>query len=402
MKKWKSRRIILKLQPISLHERVDAIDLMRGFSLFGILLINMLAFHTPLTYIDPYKWFSGNMDQTIFTGLDIFVQASLYPLFSMLFGYGLMMQFLRSQDYGQPFMPVAVKRLLVLLAFGIVHAFLIWYGDILITYALMGLLLIGMLRLPPGWLLGLGVLLYTLPHLMFTVIMFLAVMVDPNIYIGYQEAEQSVAAYQSGTFAEIFSRRLTDWYYVNNPFSFIILTVTILPLMMIGAAAAKWRMIEQAAAKKKTWLVLAASSLTLGLLLKSTPYLFDKNYAYQYVQEMFGGPLVAIGYAAIIALLSLNLKFTKALSPLVKAGRMSMTVYLTQSIIATGIFYSFGLGLYGQVDLLTGTLIAIGIFVVQLIFAELWFSKFKRGPIEMIWRRWTYGNNFEKSNNSKR
>lgn len=79
-----------------------------------------------------------------------------------------------------------------------------------------------------------------------------------------------------------------------------------------------------------------------------------------------------------------------------------MTVYITQSIIATSIFYSFGLGLYGQVDLLTGTLIALGIFVLQLIFAELWFSKFNRGPIEMVWRRWTYGNNFEKSNNSKR
>ncbi|MFP8781953.1 DUF418 domain-containing protein [Planococcus plakortidis] len=392
----------MKLQPISLRERVDAIDLMRGFSLFGILLINMLAFHTPLTYIDPYKWFSGNMDQTIFTGLDIFVQASFYPLFSMLFGYGLMMQFLRAEHYGQPFMPIAVKRLLVLLAFGIVHAFLIWYGDILITYALMGLLLIGMLRLPPAWLLGLGVLLYTLPHVMFTVIMFLAVMVDPNIYIGYQEAEQSVAAYQSGTFAEIFSRRLTDWYYVNNPFSFIILAVTILPLMMVGAAAAKLRMIEQTAAKKKTWLVLGVVALTAGLLLKMTPYLFDKNYAFQYVQEIFGGPLVAIGYAAIIALLSLNVNFMKVLSPLVKAGRMSMTVYITQSIIATSIFYSFGLGLYGQVDLLTGTLIALGIFVLQLIFAELWFSKFNRGPIEMVWRRWTYGNNFEKSNNSKR
>ncbi|ANU19858.1 hypothetical protein BBI15_06350 [Planococcus plakortidis] len=392
----------MKLQPISLRERVDAIDLMRGFSLFGILLINMLAFHTPLTYIDPYKWFSGNMDQTIFTGLDIFVQASFYPLFSMLFGYGLMMQFLRAEHYGQPFMPIAVKRLLVLLAFGIVHAFLIWYGDILITYALMGLLLIGMFRLPPAWLLGLGVLLYTLPHVMFTVIMFLAVMVDPNIYIGYQEAEQSVAAYQSGTFAEIFSRRLTDWYYVNNPFSFIILAVTILPLMMVGAAAAKLRMIEQTAAKKKTWLVLGVVALTAGLLLKMTPYLFDKNYAFQYVQEIFGGPLVAIGYAAIIALLSLNVNFMKVLSPLVKAGRMSMTVYITQSIIATSIFYSFGLGLYGQVDLLTGTLIALGIFVLQLIFAELWFSKFNRGPIEMVWRRWTYGNNFEKSNNSKR
>ncbi|WP_271853071.1 DUF418 domain-containing protein [Planococcus maritimus] len=392
----------MKLQPTTLRERVDAIDLMRGFSLFGILLINMLAFHSPLSYIDPYKWFSSNMDQTIFTGLDIFVQASFYPLFAMLFGYGLMMQFSRAQQHSQPFVPLAVKRLVILLAFGIIHAFFIWYGDILITYALMGLLLIGMLSLPANWLLGLALLIYALPHLMFTAIMFISVMADPNIYIGYQEAEQSIAAYGSGNFAEIFSRRLTDWYYGNNPFSFIIYAVTILPLMMVGAAAAKWRMIEQVAAKKKTWLLLTFSSLVLGLLLKSTPYLFDTNYAFQYVQEIFGGPLVAVGYAGIIALLSMNLNLMKALSPLVKAGRMSMTIYLTQSIIATSIFYSFGLGLYGQVDLLTGTLIALGIFVVQLIFAELWFSKFKRGPIEMIWRRWTYGRNFEKSNNSKR
>lgn len=362
----------------------------------------MLAFHSPLSYIDPYKWFSSNMDQTIFTGLDIFVQASFYPLFAMLFGYGLMMQFSRAQQHSQPFVPLAVKRLVILLAFGIIHAFFIWYGDILITYALMGLLLIGMLSLPANWLLGLALLIYTLPHLMFTAIMFISVMADPNIYIGYQEAEQSIAAYGSGNFAEIFSRRLTDWYYGNNPFSFIIYAVTILPLMMVGAAAAKWRMIEQVATKKKTWLLLTFSSLAVGLLLKSTPYLFDTNYAFQYVQEIFGGPLVAVGYAGIIALLSMNLNFMKALSPLVKAGRMSMTIYLTQSIIATSIFYSFGLGLYGQVDLLTGTLIALGIFVVQLIFAELWFSKFKRGPIEMIWRRWTYGRNFEKSNNSKR
>lgn len=400
--KWKFRGIILKLQPTSLHERVEAIDLMRGVSLLGILLINMLAFHTPLSYIDPYKWFSGNTDQAIFTGLDIFVQASFYPLFAMLFGYGLMMQFLKAEKIGQPFMPVAVKRLLVLLAFGIIHAFLIWYGDILITYAIMGLLLLGMLRLPAGWLLGLGVLLYALPHLLFTAIMFMAVMVDPNIYIGYQEAERSITAYQSGSFAEIFSRRLTDWYYVNNPFSFIVLVITILPLMMVGAAAAKWRMIELAAEKRKTWLVLAITTLSVGLLLKSVPYLFDKNYAYQYVQEIFGGPLVAIGYAAVIALLSQAAGFRKAMSPLIKVGRMSMTTYITQSILATMIFYSFGFGLYGQVDLLTGTLIALGIFAIQLIFAELWFAKFQRGPIEMLWRRWTYGNNFEKSNNSKR
>ncbi len=381
----------MKLEPIALHERVEAIDLMRGFSLFGILLVNMLSFHTPYSYIDPYKWFSGNTDGAIFTFLDIFIQTSFYPLFSMLFGYGLMMQFLRADQKGQAFMPVAVKRLLILLGFGIVHAFLIWHGDILITYAVIGLLLLGMLRLPPSWLLGIGFVLYAIPHVLFSVVMFLAVMMDPNIYAGYQEAERAIAAYSNGGFAEIFSQNLKDWYMVNNPFGFILYVVTILPLMMIGAAAAKWRMIERAAETKKIWLMLAIAGLGIGLLLKSTPYLFDKNYAFQYIQQMFGGPLVAVGYAAVIALLAQTALFRKAASPLVKAGRMSMTVYITQSILATAIFYSYGLGLYGQVDLLSGTLIAIGIFVVQLIFAELWFTKFSRGPIEMLWRRWTYG-----------
>jgi uncharacterized protein len=72
-----------------------------------------------------------------------------------------------------------------------------------------------------------------------------------------------------------------------------------------------------------------------------------------------------------------------------------------QSVIATLVFYSYGLGLYGQVDLLTGTWIALGIFAIQLIFAEVWFSKYKQGPVEFLWRKASYGRNFEKSNNSK-
>lgn len=391
----------MKLQPVALNERIEAIDLMRGFSLLGILIINMLAFHSPFSYIDPYTWFDGEGNQTTFTIIDIFIQASFYPLFSMLFGYGLAMQFMKAQKKQQPFMPLAVKRLAVLLVFGIIHAFLIWYGDILITYAIAGFLLIGMLRLHPGWLLGLGALIYTVPHALLLLLMFVAVSIDPNFYTGIQEVQSSLAAYPTGTFAEIFSQRFDDWMYSNNPMNYIILIVTILPFAMAGAAAAKWQLIEKTKQYWKIWMALAIIPFAIGLLLKSAPYIFKANYAFIYLQDIFGGPLLAISYAAIIALIAQHAKIRKVLNPVAKAGRMSLTTYISQSIIATFIFYSYGLGLYGQVNLVTGTLMAFGIFAIQLIFAEIWLTKFRQGPLEMLWRKITYGVNFEKSNNSK-
>ncbi|HSI67135.1 MAG TPA: DUF418 domain-containing protein [Planococcus sp. (in: firmicutes)] len=380
----------MKLQPVALDERVEAIDLMRGVALFGILLVNMLAFHTPYSYIDPHTWFEGTMNSTVYSYIDIFIQASFYPLFAMLFGYGLAMQFMRTEAQGRPFIPLATKRLAVLLGFGVIHAFFIWYGDILITYAIMGFLLIGLLRFPAKWLLSLGSILYVVPHLLLLVLMFIAVSLNPNFYTGIQEVQNSFAAYPAGSYSEIFSQRLSDWYYQNNPANFFVMIFTILPLMMAGAAAAKWHLIERTKQYRKLWIWLAVLPLSLGLLLKATPYLFEKNYAFTYLQDFFGGPLVAVGYAALIALVAQKELALKLLSPVVKVGRMSLTTYITQSILATSIFYSYGLGLYGQVNLLTGTWIAIGIFILQLIFAELWFTKYSQGPLEKLWRKLTY------------
>ena len=391
----------MKLHPVVLNERIEAIDLMRGVSLLGILLVNMLAFHSPLSYINPYSWFSGSPNAEVYGFIDIFVQGSFYPLFSMLFGYGLALQLLRAEQKGQAFAPLAVRRLSVLLVFGIIHAFFIWYGDILITYAVTGFLLLAMIRLPSSWLVGLGAVIYTLPHALMLMLLFMAVSIDPNYYTGMQEVQSSLAAYPTGTFAEIFSQRLNDWLYQNNFLNFLLLIMTILPYLMVGAAAAKWQLIERTVRYKKLWLGLATVPLAVGLILKITPFLFDTNYAFVYLQNYFGGPLVAIGYAAIIALAAQHSRVTRLLKPVIKAGRMSLTIYITQSIIATTVFYSYGLGLYGQVNVLTGTLMALGIFAVQLIFAEIWFLKFTQGPLEMVWRKLTYRVNFEKSPNSK-
>ena len=103
------------IRPVGEKERVISIDVMRGFALLGIFVVNMLFFHSPYIYINPYTWYQIPGDYETHKWIDIFVQGSVYPLFSMLFGYGLAMQFMKSQERGTSFSKLAVRRLSVLL-----------------------------------------------------------------------------------------------------------------------------------------------------------------------------------------------------------------------------------------------------------------------------------------------
>lgn len=382
----------MEVRPTELQDRVVAIDIMRGLSLLGIFIVNMLAFHTPFYYINPYTWYTDPLDKETFQWIDIILQGSVYPLFSMLFGYGLMMQFRKSQERGNSFIPLGLRRLSVLLIIGLLHAFLVWSGDILITYALSGFIVLLIMRLSRMWLLTIALILYILPNMGLAFLSYIVAASGETFYSGVQEIESSLIAFGSGSWMDIFMQRAADWTYANiESGSLFLIGMTILPYMLIGAAAAKGKLIERTLEKKTFWLTLTTVSLIAGFSIKLLPYIFEANFYYMYVQDIFGGPLVAIGYAGLITLLCQLTIFRKLMNPVAKVGRMSMTTYLSQSVIATTIFYSYGFALYGKIDVLTGTWLAIGIFVIQMIFAEIWFSKFKQGPIEVIWKRATYG-----------
>ncbi|MDX1807583.1 MAG: DUF418 domain-containing protein [Paenisporosarcina sp.] len=382
----------MEVRPTELQDRVVAIDIMRGMSLLGIFIVNMLAFHTPYYYINPYTWYTNPSDADTFQWIDIALQGSVYPLFSMLFGYGLMMQFRKSQERGNSFIPLGLRRLSVLLIIGLLHAFLVWSGDILITYALSGFIVLLMMRLSRMWLLTIALILYILPNMGLALLSYIVAVSGETFYSGVQEIESSLIAFGSGSWMDIFIQRASDWTYANiESGSLFLIGMTILPYMLIGAAAAKGKLIERTSQKKTFWLTLTTVSLIVGFSIKLLPYVFEANFYYMYVQDIFGGPLVAIGYAGLITLLCQLAIFRKIMNPFAKVGRMSMTTYIFQSVIATTIFYSYGFALYGKIDVLTGTWLAVGIFVIQMIFAEIWFSKFKQGPIEAIWKRATYG-----------
>lgn len=385
------------IKPTGVKDRIISIDVMRGFALLGIFVVNMLFFHTPYIYINPYTWYQNPSDYETFKMIDIFVQGSVYPLFSMLFGYGLAMQFMKTEANGQPFAKFAVRRLTVLLLIGCIHAFLIWSGDILITYAIAGFVLILMIRLKPIWLLFISIFLFLLPNGLLYGLAYLGSLFEQDamiIYTGIQDIEASILAFGQGSWGDIFSQRLADWLYMNgNGVILISILFIIVPFLLLGAAAAKWKLIERTRELKLFWIITVLVTLVVGTTIKWLPYLTEANLLTMGIQDTFGGPLQAIAYAGIITLVCSIPFATRILSPIAKVGRMSMTIYLMQSIIATTIFYAYGFGLYGKIDISTGTWMAVGIFTLQIVFAEIWFMKFKQGPVELLWKKLTYLNN---------
>lgn len=378
-----------------LSERVHTLDVLRGFSLLGILLVNMFGFYLPLPHIVLSEWFTEAKDIIWHQTLDIYVQSSFYPLFSILFGYGLAMQFMKSKQTEVNFYKFAPKRLVILFVIGLMHAFLIWWGDILAMYAFCGFFLLALIRLKSGWLLTVALTLNMLMHafilFIYSVSGLLTAEVDGQ-FVHIMNVQNAIEAYGIGSWTDAFMQRLTDLSVQMSFGMWFFSLFTILPYMLIGAAAAKWQLIERAKDLKLLWGCLAVMCISAGLFIKSAPFTFTETYLLQYLKVYIGGPILAIGYIAVIVILCLMPVATKVLAPLAKAGRMSMTLYIMQSIICTVIFYNFGFGLYGKVDVALGTYIAIGIFVCQVIIAELWLSKFSQGPLEAAVKRLTYGN----------
>jgi uncharacterized protein len=374
--------------PISENERINSIDTMRGFAILGIFLTNMLDFHSPMLYLNPYVWWSSKSDQTIYSFIDFFVQASFYPLFALLFGFGLMIMRERSLARAVNFTPIAIRRLSMLLLIGCIHAFFIWHGDILINYAIFGLIALLFFSLSGKALLLTGILTYMIPNILLGLLLFLATLVAPPMdYYHHDDAITSVESYQNGTFWEIAAQRFYDWNQVNSIENSIILFFTIFPFLLIGAGISKLNLIRNNMKNKKVLKFLLLIFITVGSLLKLLPFAV-RNLFSEYVQDIFGGPLLAISYALVIILLME--KYSERLIMFQAVGKLAISNYLFQSIVATLIFYNYGLGLYSKISVGTGTILAVTIFLVQAYISTIWVRNYHYGPVEWIWRAFSY------------
>ncbi|UJL46270.1 DUF418 domain-containing protein [Virgibacillus sp. NKC19-16] len=396
---------------IAPHERIHSLDIIRGFAIFGILLANMVAFKT-LAFTDIDVFIQGNTlpegllnaGATLFT--EFFVVGKFYPMFSLLFGLGFYIFYKRLEDKEISPRVVFYRRIVFLLVLGLFHLFFIWSGDILHVYAITGILLPFFFHRAGKtiifWIVGL-LLIASLITGAFIMVSGLGIhySIDEGMLSAAemeQETEMSAAIMSSGSLGEILSFRITN---EAMPILMQVLFVvpSILPLFLIGLYMGKKNMFQDVKTNINKWKTLCLVGLIIGIPLNTLGLAVAYNvfglpaYLTQGLYQginMVSGPFLMLFYVSAIVLLLRNGKIQQLLMPFASVGRMALTNYLLQSLVAVGIFYGYGAGLFGQVSSSMGFLIALVIYVFQVFVSHFYLKRFKQGPMEWLWRKWTY------------
>jgi uncharacterized protein len=402
------------MTPVQPAERVQTIDILRGFALLGILLVNMGIFINPIfSFLLPPDPTNPFVDKAASWLIHFAAEGKFYSLFSLLFGLGFAIQFIRAEERGRRIVPLYMRRLFVLLLIGLAHAFLVWTGDILIIYAVLGFVLILFRKARPKTLLiWIGVIL--VGYLLFltaSVGLLQLAQLEPtmaaelNQTFAEQEAyyraetERGYEVYSEGSFAEITRHRIYE-YTTFVSFAAFWMFPGVFIMFLAGLYFGRRRLffeIEENLPffRKLFWWGLAIglpANLLYATVMSGPSSRLELSPAFlaATVAQIVGAPALSLGYVAALTLLSRRETWRKGLGLLAPAGRMALTNYLLQSIICAFIFYGYGLGLFGQVGAAVGLALTLAIFALQIAWSNWWMSRYRYGPAEWLWRSLTY------------
>jgi len=388
--------------PVTAGERIEVLDVLRGFALFGILWMNM------------WGWTGDGWHNRIVEWLGVQLgDGKFYTLYSFLFGLGFAVQLLRAEARGARIVPVYLRRLLALLAIGLAHTVFIWDGDILARYAIMGFLLLLFRKCSPRML-----LLFALLSLAFAVEGQWLVDAVSGLRRPHPEAARAAAldrtnedagreaqnrgllrAEARGTYPEMvvgraallrmeYSRWQSYFYGVN------------FCMFLLGLYAGRRGIFQNVAEHLPFIRRVMWWGLAVGLTLNATDVVMwelSNARGFQWAGHLgrmvysLGRPALCLFYASAITLAMQSETWKRRLKPLAWPGRMGLTNYLLQSVIITTLFFGYGLGLmlYGSASL--ALVLALVIWPLQIPLSAWWLKRFRFGPMEWLWRSLTYG-----------
>lgn len=381
-------------------ERSELLDALRGFALFGVLLVNLrsLSLYDLLPDDERAALPGAVMDAWLKPFMTILVDGTAITLFSLLFGVGFAIQQQRAAGDASSLRRY-LRRLAVLLVFGVVHAYLFWWGDILRYYAVLGLLLIPLSRLSDRWLAAFGVVVCVgLPVWLQPVVPPLL----PTQISSPESAERALAAFRSDDWGTMLAGNLERDLRMRIAVWFI--PAYVLGRLMIGAALGRSGVLLAPQQHLRFWRRLFASMLVLGgglgiffavraagLPDPSWPSLDSAGGMMVVNLARFTTPL-ALGllYLAGLVLLFQRPGWRRLLVQLAPLGRMALTHYIGQTIIAIALFYGVGFGLGARVGLVGTVAAGLVILALQLAASHWWLARFQFGPLEWVWRSLTY------------
>ena len=411
---------MVNFAPVPARERVDVIDVLRGFALFGVLVANALWYFSgfaELSEQDILRLPVNPLDPAVFELEQFFVSNKFISIFAFLFGMGFALQMRRADEAGAPVKRLYLRRMLWLLAFGIAHALFAFYGDVLHLYAVLGLLLIGWVTRSESSLIGWG--------LAFAVVLPVGVRalqwalpgltggeIDPEAMTEVRRGAAIAAhsAFSGSSYTEMMRANAIDFWSRLSTDVMLGDVLATFGKFLLGVWAGRTGLLARASSTEKsgnddppvTWMRRGAGwGLVIGVACQGMvvadaafPALDADTWAATVADTALwhaGVLALATSYVCSIALLFRRPDWNRTLGLLAPAGRMALTNYLGQSIACIFVFYGIGLGWYGRVGPTAVVGICVVVFAAQAAASAWWLRQFRFGPAEWAWRSLAYG-----------
>ncbi|MBC8182012.1 DUF418 domain-containing protein [candidate division KSB1 bacterium] len=394
------------LSPVSITQRIISLDVLRGFAVLGILIMNIQSFSMiGAAYLNPDAFGDlTGLNKWVWILSHIFADLKFMTIFSILFGAGIILFTNRVAEKGYSQAKLHYRRTFWLLVIGLMHAYLLWYGDILVIYALCALFIYLFRNLSPMKLFVIGIILISVASMLYLMsglsMQFWPPEAIENTLKGWRPNDElvqsEVLAYQGGWLGQM-SKRIPSALALQTFLFLFLFGWRAGGLMLVGMALYKWGVLK-AERTKRFYTISIGIGFGIGLPL--IIYGIVRNFAAGWIlgYSMFigsqynywGSLLIAFAYVSLIMLFCLSQIGEKIKSLFAAVGRMAFTNYLLQTIICTTIFYGHGFGHYGEVERSTQILIVLCVWIFQLIISPIWLRFFKFGPFEWLWRSLTY------------
>ncbi|MCY7309218.1 MAG: DUF418 domain-containing protein [Chitinophagaceae bacterium] len=402
------------LAPVQTKDREIFMDVLRGFAILGIFIANLGS---------GFSWYSESTHATgpyLLPELDhkmsflhhMFIEGKFYSIFSLLFGWGIALQFKRADAKGINAVPTVRRRLFFMLLLGAVHL-LIWPGDIVFFYALLGFILIPLRKFSNKTLLITGVILVLSPMLLYWAKMTWPVLNYPaelmiktgikvdSAIMKIQSEEELMKIMKQGTWFDQLKMNISGFFWRYNYLFFVSRVPKVLGMFLIGYVIGRSDFYKNILQYKKLLYWVIGIGLIVGLpanfyLARYITY-FNNDYfslktkgLYQTILYALGVVPLAMAYVGLFMLSFQTAVGKKILSVLAPVGKMAFSNYIMQSLIGNFVFLGAGLGYMGQVGPVYYTLLGIGVFIIQIILSSIWLKYFNYGPLEWLWRSATY------------
>jgi len=400
--------------PMLPNQRIQSLDMVRGFALLGILFIHISSFSAPVTMFMGLSQNNVPLSDYLFEIFTLFlVKGKSHALFNMLFGAGIYLMCSNIEKRGGKPLYRSTIRMAGLILLGLVHIFFLIDFEILVLYGAGGLFAYFFRNLSPRKLLILGVIFYMVPAIYTTIEVSkrtfdqqTLVSIHNNLQVKPDQVAKEIKDFKQRDWLESAAKRIKSQKMKFFSKYLIRIVITTMALMLIGMALFKWGFFS-GGLSQRSYIKILLYLLPIGLLLiliKWAIYsLHDWNlmiifkYNASFIQRLgsllsafLNRVTLSLSYCIILILIYKRGLFKILTNSLAAVGRMALTNYFMQSIICTTLFNGYGFGLYGQFGRSGQFLIVLIILAFQMWYSPLWLKHFRFGPLEWLWRSMTY------------